>query len=106
MKGNAAHASAGRVLHAYPVEANVDANFGILTGADQRLLIEDAISSVFYSTLDEAYGNKDESPVLHLFRSLGRNDVTKLVRTLIGNRIRAEKIREKLPAKNDDEVLA
>jgi len=99
------HGFATRILKAYPVEANVDAAFAITTGADQRILAEEAISRVFYSALDEAYLLPDESELLRLFRKLGRQEVTELVRTLLRNRTRAKRIRERLLAKRDDEVL-
>ncbi|HET6399914.1 MAG TPA: UvrD-helicase domain-containing protein [Candidatus Kapabacteria bacterium] len=100
------HGFATRILRAYPVEANVDAGFAITTGADQRILAEDAISRVFYSALEEAYENINDSNTLRLFRKLGRHEVTELVRALLRNRARAERIRKHLLAKNTDEVLA
>src|SRR5665213_3704373 len=98
------HGFATRILRAYPVEANVDAGFAITTGADQRLLAEDAIGRVFYSALEEAYEHPND--ILRLFRKLGRREVTELVRTLLWNRARAARVRKQLLAKSDEEVLA
>ncbi|HZK76777.1 MAG TPA: UvrD-helicase domain-containing protein [Candidatus Kapabacteria bacterium] len=99
------HGFARRILRAYPVEANIDAGFALLTGADQRILAEDAMSSVFYSALEEAYEHPEHSPMLRLFRTLGRQEVTALVRTLLWNRARAERVRKHLLFKTDQEVL-
>ncbi|MFI5202744.1 MAG: UvrD-helicase domain-containing protein, partial [Candidatus Kapaibacterium sp.] len=100
------HGFATRILRAYPVEANIDAGFAITTGADQRILAEDAIGRVFYSALEEAYEHPNESDVLRLFRKLGRHEVTELIRALLRNRARSERIRKQLLVKNADEVLA
>ncbi len=99
------HSFASRMLRAYPVEANVDASFIIVQGADERLMREDAIQRVFYSELEEAYEHPDESPVLHLFRALGRQDVTQLVRTLLRNPARSGALRETLLRLSDDAIL-
>ena len=100
------HSFASRMLRAYPVEANIDASFTLLTGADQRLFVEEAIDRVFYSALELAYEAKDEPPVLHLFRTLGRSDVTGLIRTLLANRSRSATTERLLLSKTDDEILA
>src|SRR5437868_5424521 len=57
------HGFASRILKAYPVEANVDAGFGILSASDQRILVEDAMGRVFYSTLEEAFEAPEETPL-------------------------------------------
>ena len=100
------HGFASRVLRAYPVEANIDASFALLTGADQRIFVGEAISRVFYSALDEAYQAKEETPLLHLFRALGRSDVTGLIRTLIANRSRSANIQKVLLSEPDDKILS
>ncbi len=100
------HSFAARILKEYPVEANVDASFAIVTGADEKLLCEDAIERTFYSSLEEAYLQTGENAILHLFRTLGRHTVTNIVRTLLSNRQRTERIRKSLLSKKDDEVLS
>ncbi len=100
------HGFASRLLRAYPVEANIDAGFTIVTGADQRLLAEDAIAIVFYSALDEAYQDSADNQILHLFRKLGRKNVTNLVRSLLNNRARASKLTRNLLCKNDAQILS
>jgi ATP-dependent helicase/nuclease subunit A len=100
------HGFASRLLRAYPVEANIDASFTIVTGADQRLLAEDAIGSVFYSELEQAYQEPTENSSLHLFRTIGRHGVTNLVRTLLNNRMRAARITKDLLSKSDTDILA
>jgi ATP-dependent helicase/nuclease subunit A len=100
------HGFASRLLRAYPVEANIDASFAIVTGADQRLLVEDAIGRVFYSALEESYEQPEENPTLHLFRTLGRQTVTNLVRALLNNRMRATTVRNDLLSKTNAEILS
>ncbi len=100
------HGFASRLLRAYPVEANIDASFSIVTGADQRMLAEDAIARVFYSALEESYQQPTENSALHLFRLLGRNSVTNLVRALLGNRMRSAKVQDNLLSKTDIDILA
>jgi ATP-dependent helicase/nuclease subunit A len=99
------HGFASRLLRAYPVEANIDASFAIVTGADQRLLVEDAIGRVCYSALEEGYQQSLENSTLHLFRTLGRYNVTNLVRALLSNRMRAATVQRNLLSKNDAEIL-
>ena len=102
------HGFANRILRLYPVEANVDAAFVMLIGADQRIQVEDTISRVFYSELTEAYeklDNGEETPIMHLFRELGRGNVTSLVRALLQNRARCKKITDSLLSKPNDVIL-
>ncbi len=99
------HGFASRLLRAYPVEANIDASFAIVTGADQRLLSEDALSRAFYSALEESYALAEENATLHLFRMLGRHNVMNLVRALLNNRMRAAKVKTNLLAKSNEEIL-
>jgi len=111
------HGFAARILRAYPVEANIDANFTITTGADQRLMLEDAIGRIFYKTLENAYRlaeaeptapadrNSQTTAMLRLFRTFGRQVVTELVRTLLQNRARSRRVQKDLLAKSDEAVL-
>ncbi|HEY3875671.1 MAG TPA: UvrD-helicase domain-containing protein [Candidatus Kapabacteria bacterium] len=99
------HSFAARILKEYPVEANVDASFAIVTGADRMLLEEDAIETTFYSALEDAYLLPNENANLHLFRTLGRVPITKLVRTLLRNRQRTERIQNVLLAQSDEAIL-
>ncbi|MDP4199704.1 MAG: UvrD-helicase domain-containing protein [Bacteroidota bacterium] len=100
------HSFASRMLRSYPVEANVDASFSIIEGADERLLREEVIERTFYSLLDEAYEQPEEPPVLHLFRALGRKEVSQLVRTLLANPARTNALRLKLLVLTDDTILS
>ncbi len=99
------HSFASRLLRAYPVEAGVDAGFTLLTGADQRIILDEAISRVFYSALSEAYEASEVPSVLHLFRTLGRGTVTNLIRALLQNRTRSANIQKLLLTKADGVIL-
>jgi ATP-dependent helicase/nuclease subunit A len=99
------HGFAAKVLKAYPVEASIDASYGILQGPDQKLVVEDCLSRVFYSLLDDAYASDVESETLRTFRALGRKSVTQVVRALLGNRLRASKIQAELLTRDDDQIV-
>ena len=100
------HGFASRLLRAYPVESKVDANFSILTGADQRILLEEVIGTTFVSALEVAYKMEAESPILHAFRVLGRKEVTNLVLALLRNGMRTEHLRRTLLIQADAEIIA
>lgn len=100
------HSFASRMLKAYPVEANVDASYGIVEGADERLLREESIDRICYSSLDEAYDQTEESDILHLFRSLGRHEVKNLLRTMLSHHSRTVALREHLLQASDEQIIA
>lgn len=99
------HGFATRVLKGYPVEASIDAAFGILQGADQQLVRDDSMSRVFYSVLEEAYAQQTESEILRAFRALGRRGMTNTIRALLNNRMRADTVRDILLSRPDEEIL-
>ena len=99
------HGFASRILKAYPVEANIDAGFTILQGAERTILEEDAIQRTFYSALEEAYAAPVKENVLQLFRKLGRHELRELIRVLIGNRTRARRVQHDLLQQADHEIL-
>lgn len=102
------HSFATRLLRAYPVEANVDAAFGVISGAEEKLLQEDVIASVFYAVLSEAYSDKSaaETEFLRIFRLFGRRELTEYMRSCFGNRSRVRTLRATLLAQSDAEVIA
>ena len=100
------HGFASRILKAYPVEANIDAGFTIVQGAERTILEEDAIHRAFYSALEEAYAGDLESDMLQLFRRHGRRELAELIRVLLRNRARARRVQQKLLQQSDDDVLA
>ncbi|MHB8392247.1 MAG: UvrD-helicase domain-containing protein, partial [Acidobacteriaceae bacterium] len=100
------HGFASRMLRSYPVEANVDAAFTVVQGADQRILAEEAINRVFYSVLEEAYSQAPPPPVLRLFRAFGRMAVRNFIRALLQNRARALRVQKNILNKSDREIAA
>jgi ATP-dependent helicase/nuclease subunit A len=98
------HSFATRLLKAYPVEANVDASFGILSGADQSLMQEDAISTVFFAVLQAAYDKNEEQEMLEIFRIFGRNELTKIMESFFQNRSRVATVR-KLLGRDEEDVV-
>jgi ATP-dependent helicase/nuclease subunit A len=98
------HSFATRLLKAYPVEANVDASFGILSGADQSLMQEDAISTVFFTVLQAAYDSNEEQELLDVFRVFGRHELQKIMASFFQNRSRVATV-TKLLQRDEDDVL-
>jgi len=100
------HSFASRLLRAYPVEANVDAAFGVLDASEQRLILENSIGRVFYSVLEQAYGGEEMlESTLHTFRTLGRREMMRIIRSLFFNRARVRTIQQSLLAKDDYTIL-
>jgi ATP-dependent helicase/nuclease subunit A len=98
------HSFATRLLKAYPVEANVDASFGIISGADQSLMQDDAISTVFFDVLQAAYDKDEEQELLDVFRVFGRHELTKIMESFFTNRSRVATV-TKLLQRDEDDVL-
>lgn len=99
------HSFATRLLKAYPVEANVDAQFSILSGADERLMQEDAVSTVFFDVLQSAYDDGKSLELLEIFRLFGRQELTQKMQSFFQNRSRVASIITLLE-RSEDEVVA
>ncbi|HET6512462.1 MAG TPA: UvrD-helicase domain-containing protein [Candidatus Kapabacteria bacterium] len=98
------HSFATRLLKAYPVEAKVDASFGIVSGADQSLMQEDAISTVFFSVLQAAYDKGEDQELLEVFRVFGRKELTEIMASFFQNRTRVATVTNLLNRDEDDVV--
>lgn len=101
------HAFCNQLLRAYPVEANVDASFGILLPPEDRILLDESIRSVFYRVLHAAYENRSnpEAMFLELFRTLGRRDAADLVRSMLERRPVAGEVARSIQTSTDQEIL-
>ena len=73
------HAFCARVLREFPVEADVDAAFGIVEGIDQRALRDEAVRETFRSILEPGSSNPLRLPALDAIRRLGRSFVVRFV---------------------------
>ncbi|MFI5264757.1 MAG: UvrD-helicase domain-containing protein, partial [Candidatus Kapaibacterium sp.] len=84
------HSFCIQLLRTYPVEANVDASFTILTSPEDQLLREECVRSAFYEILQKAYAD-DKSPeaaLLPVFRLFGRRKITSLIHSFLNSRFR------------------
>ncbi|MFI5263658.1 MAG: UvrD-helicase domain-containing protein, partial [Candidatus Kapaibacterium sp.] len=101
------HSFAIQLLRTYPVEANVDASFTILTSPEDQLLQEECIRSASYSILKKAYAdeNSPEAALLPVFRLFGRRKISSLIHSFLGSRFRVNELLTSLYSQNDEEIL-
>lgn len=102
------HAFCNQLLRTYPVEANVDASFGILFPPEDRIVLDEAIRSVFYRVLETAYANEEhgETPLLSLFRAVGRSIANEAMHSMMEQRSVALDVVQLFQKLSDEEVLA
>lgn len=113
------HSFCARLLRDFPVEAGVDANFGVLQGVDQTVMLQESITEAFDAALSD---DQRKPQLMTALRMLGRHTVEHIINSLIWKR---EQVQRLLPedgsmvapvtppltinglyAKSDDEVLA
>ena len=98
------HSFCSEVLHSFPVEADLDANF---TTIDEQLsdeLIELSVSEVIKSSFDQSNAN---DAVLYLVRILGSiNNLSKELRTLLKNRKTLLSLNENIYSKTVEEIAS
>ena len=73
------HAFCSRVLREYPVEAGVDAAFGILERVDGELMLRECMAGVLGEVLRDGNPDVPAAPFMDLLRSLGRRRVVHLL---------------------------
>lgn len=99
------HAFCSRILREYPVEAGVDAGFGVLQGIQQRLLLRDITDS----TLREIAARPDEDEtrvkLVELLRTIGKNRLEEYLDELINQREIVGGLQRDLYRRTDSEVL-
>ncbi len=101
------HSFCIQLLRTYPVEANVDASFTILTSPEDQLLREECLRAAFYDILNKAYTIEDssEAALLPVFRLFGRRKVALLIHSYLGSRFRLNDLKSSLYSQNDKEIL-
>ncbi len=86
------HAFCSRILREFPFQAGIPANFSILQGIDQTLLLRHTIKK----TLDDIASNPEDSHYTDLKHSLqrynNRSKLTELFSTMVGNRDMVSKL--------------
>jgi ATP-dependent helicase/nuclease subunit A len=102
------HAFCNQLLRTYPVEANVDASFGILFPPEDRILLDEAIRAVFYRILEAAYKDEtgSEAQFLPLFRTLGRKVASEAMHSMMSRRSTSVDIIKLVSKINNAEMLA
>lgn len=101
------HSFCIQLLRTYPVEANVDASFTILTSPEDQLLLEESVRSSFYDILKKAYAdeNSSEAALLPVFRLFGRRKITSLIYSFLGSRFRIRELINNLYSSSDEQIL-
>jgi ATP-dependent helicase/nuclease subunit A len=101
------HSFCIQLLRSYPVEANVDAAFSILTAPEDQLLREECVRSAFYAILKSGYedDNSPEARLLPVFRLLGRRKLSALIHSFLGSRFRLNELIGSFYRKGDSDIL-
>lgn len=99
------HSFCARLLRDFPVEAGVDANFGVLQGVDQTVMLQESITEAFDAALSD---DQRKPQLMTTLRMLGRHTVEHIINSLVWKREQVERLlaEDSLYAKSDDEVLA
>jgi ATP-dependent helicase/nuclease subunit A len=80
------HSFCARLLREYPVEAGVDAAFGVVEGLDQRLLLRESIRTAFSRLLKEEGDSAAHTALIETVRLLGKPAMFKLVTRVVEHR--------------------
>ena len=101
------HSFCIQLLRTYPVEANVDASFTILTSPEDQLLQEECLRSEFYNILKTGYENNNspEESLLPVFRLFGRRKITSLIHSFLGSRFRLNDLILYFYSNDDESIL-
>lgn len=101
------HSFCIQLLRSYPVEANVDASFTILTSPEDQLLREECVRTAFYDILKNGYANEHsrEAELLPVFRLFGRRKITSLVHSFLASRFKIHELISGLYSLNDEKII-
>jgi ATP-dependent helicase/nuclease subunit A len=80
------HSFCALLLREYPVEADVDAAFGVVEGLDKRTLLDEAVSDTFHSLLRGAVSDPLRDGITELVAALGKRRVVGVVTALVEKR--------------------
>lgn len=85
------HSFCAQILREYPVEADVDASFTVLEGADEQALLEDALTEILTVMLGRGRSPEFEH-VVDAVRLLGKKSFQRYVLFFLSNRERMERL--------------
>ena len=80
------HSFCARLLREYPVEAGVDAAFGVVEGLDQRLLLRESIRTAFARLLQQEREEPADLSLVEAVRVLGKPAMLELVTRVVEQR--------------------
>ena len=99
------HAFCARILREYPVEAGVDAGFGMLQGIHQRLILRETIDSTLREIADRPDEDETRVKLVKLLRIFGKNRLETHLSELVDQRQVVERLKHDLYCCTDSKVL-
>ena len=99
------HAFCARILREYPVEAGVDAGFGMLQGIHQRLILRETIDSTLREIADRPDEDETRVKLVKLLRIFGKNQLEAHLSELVNQREVVERLKRDLYCCTDSKVL-
>ncbi len=102
------HSFCGRLLREHPVEARVDAAFGVIEGLDQRVLLQDALRESLTSILRGQGEDELRDRLGDVVRLLGKRKLRHMISTLIEKREQFDRWTsdEGIYNRGEEEILA
>ena len=99
------HAFCSRILREYPVEAGVDAGFGVLQGIQQRLALRETIDSTLREIADRPDEDETREKLVALLRILGKTRLEGHLGELVNQREVVDRLMCGLYSHTDSEIL-
>jgi ATP-dependent helicase/nuclease subunit A len=84
------HGFCSRLLREHPVEAGVDAAFGVVEGLDQHIMLDEAMREAFQAILQGGTGPREG--LIEVVRSLGKTRTIGAVRRLVEKRDQLDRL--------------
>ena len=102
------HSFCARLLREHPVEAGVDAAFGVVQGLDQRLLLRESIRTAFVRLLQQEREEPADVSLVETVRLLGKPAMLELVTRVVEQRETWERWHDEggLYTLGDEEIAA
>ena len=99
------HAFCRRILQEYPVEAGVDAGFGMVQGIHQRLILNETINSTLREIAERPDEDETREMLVNLLRIFGKTRLEQYLHELINQREMVNRLTRSLYCQTDSEVL-
>ena len=99
------HSFCARILREYPVEAKVDTGFGVISGIEQQLLLQEAVSTTLKSIADEPEDSPTRQKLADLLRILGKKKLETILHQLVNRRDTLKRLIRNVYDRSDEEVL-